>query len=115
MFKGDGLVLGVYPTACEHDEICRRPWWGFPLAHPTWMGKRSWFIRHPYTDNLTKEQDQELLLRCYHTSRFAALPEILLGYRMEGISVKKSGRGRMNYCHQLLRQIGDIPSALTAL
>lgn len=115
LFKGDGLVVGVYPTACEHDEICRRPWWGFPLAHPTWMGKRSWFTRHPYTDNLTKGQDQELLLRNYRTSHFAALPDILLGYRMEGISVKKSGRGRMNYCHQLLKRISDVPSALTAV
>jgi glycosyltransferase involved in cell wall biosynthesis len=115
LFKGDGYVLGVYPTACEHDEICRRPWWGFPLAHPTWMGKRSWFTHHPYTDKLTKGQDQELLLRSYRSSHFAALSEVLIGYRMEGISVKKSGRGRMNYCHQLLKQIGDVPSALTAV
>ena len=115
LFKGDGHVLGLYPTACEHDKICRRPWWGFPLAHPTWMGKRSWFSRHPYADNLTKGQDQELLLRSYHASRFAALPDILLGYRIEGISSKKSGRGRLNYCRQLLKQIGDVPSALTAV
>lgn len=114
LFKEDGQVLGVYPTASAHEEICRRPWWGFPLAHPTWMGKRSWFVRHRYRDELTKGQDQDLLLRSYRTSRFAALSDILLGYRMEGISARKSGRGRMNYCRQLVAQVCDVPSALTA-
>jgi hypothetical protein len=78
------------------------------------MGKRSWFSRHHYTEDLTKGQDQDLLLRSYRTSRFAALPDILLGYRMEGISVKKSWRGRVNYCRQLVRQVCDIPSAMRA-
>ena len=115
LFKEDGQALGVYPTASEHEDICRRPWWGFPLAHPTWMGKRSWFARHRYRDKLTKGQDQDLLLRSYRASRFAALPDILLGYRMEGISAGKSGRGRLNYCRQLVEQVSDVPSALTAV
>ncbi len=114
LFKEDGQALGVYPIASEHDDICRRPWWGFPLAHPTWMGKRSWFTRHRYREALTKGQDQDLLLRSYRASRFAALPDILLGYRVEGISVGKSGRGRLNYCRQLMEQVCDVSSALTA-
>lgn len=112
LFKGDGEVLGVYPTACDHDEICRRPWWGFPLAHPTWMGKRSWFVRHRYDSNLTKGQDQELLLRTYRTSRFAGLPDILLGYRMERISMSKSFRGRFSYCLALVSQVHNASSAI---
>ena len=115
LFKEDGQALGVYPPASEHDDICRRPWWGFPLAHPTWMGKRSWFTRYRYRDELTKGQDQDLLLRSYRASRFAALPDILLGYRMEKISAGKSGQGRFNYCRQLVAQIGDVPSVLTAV
>ena len=115
LFKEDGLVIGVYPAASEHGDICRRPWWGFPLAHPTWMGKRSWFARYRYRAPLSKGQDQVLLLRSYRGSRFAALPDILLGYRMEGISVRKSSRGRMNYCRQLVAQVCDVVSALTAV
>ncbi len=115
LFKEDGQALGVYPAASEHEDICRRPWWGFPLAHPTWMGKRLWFTRHRYRDELTKGQDQDLLLRSYRVSCFAALPDILLGYRMEGVSVWKSGRGRMNYCRQLVAQGRDVVSALTAV
>ena len=115
LFTGEGHVLGVYPSACTHEEICRRPWWGFPLAHPTWMGKRSWFARHRYDDTLTKGQDQELLLRAWRTSRFASLPESLLGYRMEKISVAKSAPGRVAYCRRLVAQVHDFSSAFLAV
>jgi glycosyltransferase involved in cell wall biosynthesis len=114
LFTGEGQVIGVYPSACTHDEICRRPWWGFPLAHPTWMGKRTWFARHRYDGVLTKGQDQDLLLRSYRASQFAALSDLLLGYRMEGISARKSWLGRLSYCRQLVRQVRDAPSAITA-
>lgn len=115
LFTGEGQVLGVYPTACTHAEICRRPWWGFPLAHPTWMGKQSWFAQYRYDDGLTKGQDQDLLLRSYRKSRFAALPDFLLGYRMEGISVRKTWPGRLGYCRQLVRQSHDVSSVVTAV
>ena len=114
LFKGDGQALGAYPTACEHEEICRRPWWGFPLAHPTWMGRRAWFARHHYDNNLTKGQDQELLLRSYSTSRFAALPDVLLGYRTEQVSARKTARGRYYYCKTLVSRIHDTTSAVVA-
>lgn len=114
LFTGEGQVVGTYPTASSHEEICRRPWWGFPLAHPTWMGKHSWFARYRYDDGLTKGQDQDLLLQSYQTSRFAALPDVLLGYRMGGISAKKSWAGRVNYCRQLMGQVHDMASAVTA-
>lgn len=115
LFKRDGEVIGIYPTARGHGEICRCIWWGFPLAHPTWMGKRSWFVRYPYNEQLVKGQDQELLLRSFQTSQFAALSDILLGYRMEKISVTKSAYGRLAYCRQLLTQIHDLPSFLVAV
>jgi glycosyltransferase involved in cell wall biosynthesis len=114
LFKGRGELIGQYPRAESHESICRRPWWGFPLAHPTWMGKRDWFLGHPYNRNLTKGQDQDLLLRSYRSSHFAALPDILLGYRMDAISFLKSARGRLNYCRQLVAQTCDFPSASLA-
>ena len=85
VFKGEGEVVGLYPTACDHEEICRRPWWGFPLAHPTWMGRRMWFVSHPYREWCIRCEDQELLLRSLSHSKFAALEEVLLGYRMDDI------------------------------
>lgn len=113
VFKGEGEIVGCYPTACSHEAICRRPWWGFPLAHPTWMGKRTWFMAHPYAEKDIRCEDQALLLRSFSHSRFAALEEVLLGYRMEKVSAIKLGKGRVNYCRRLLRQVNDLPSAMT--
>ena len=110
VFKGEGEVVGLYPTACNHEEICRCPWWGFPLAHPTWMGRRLWFVSHPYREGCIRCEDQELLLRSFSHSKFAALDEVLLGYRMDGISARKTGQGRLNYCRQLWNQSSDISS-----
>jgi len=36
--------LGKLSVAQQHDEICRKPWSGFYMPHPTWMGKLEWFI-----------------------------------------------------------------------
>lgn len=113
VFKGEGEIVGCYPTACSHEAICRRPWWGFPLAHPTWMGKRTWFVAHPYAENDIRCEDQALLLRSFSHSRFAALEEVLLGYRMEKVSAIRLGKGRVNYCRRLLRRVNDPPSAMT--
>lgn len=114
LFKGEGKAFGLYAKAFDHQEICRRPWWGFPLAHPTWMGRREWFATNPYRELHTRCEDQELLLRTFETSRFAALSDVLLGYRMDRILAGKLGLGRLNYCRELLRQVHDRASALRA-
>lgn len=115
IFKGEGEIIGCYPTACSHEAICRRPWWGFPLAHPTWMGRRTWFLAHPYSDEDTRCEDQALLLRSFPCSRFAALEEVLLGYRVTEIDAGKLGRGRLNYCRRLLARVHDLNSLRWAM
>lgn len=115
VFHGDGQAIGLHPAAADHDEICRRRWWGFPLAHPTWMGRLEWFRRHRYRESAVKAQDQELLLRSFRTSRFATLQDVLLGYRLEGVSSTKSALGRYHYCRTLVEQICDMASAAVAV
>jgi glycosyltransferase involved in cell wall biosynthesis len=115
IFKDKGEIIGRYPTACSHESICRRPWWGFPLAHPTWMGKRTWFLSHSYSEKDIRCEDQTLLLRSFSHSRFAALEEVLLGYRVGKISAGKLGRGRLNYCRRLLTKVKDPLSLSWAL
>ncbi|MCS6303016.1 MAG: glycosyltransferase family 2 protein [Nitrospira sp.] len=115
IFKGEGEIIGCYPTASSHEAICRRPWWGFPLAHPTWMGKRTWFLSHPYSDDDTRCEDQALLLQSFSRSRFAALEEVLLGYRVDAIEAGKLGRGRLNYCRRLLARVHDLSSLRWAM
>lgn len=91
----DGLV-GIMPHALTHEAICARPWIGFHLPHPTWLGRIEWFRRHRYASPGPYYcEDQELLLRSYSDSRFASTPEILFAYRVRNsINLAKSVKTR---------------------
>lgn len=97
LFRNDGSVIGLSLFRRTHEEICASPWRGFFLPHPTWMGRTDWFRRHRYRmPEVVRGEDQELLLRSYAASRFACLPEVLLGYRQPGLSLKKLLTARKN-------------------
>ena len=69
------------------------------------MGKREWFVRHGgYRPDYRKTQDQDLLLRAYADSRFACVPEILLGYRQEQRTLSKLLAGRRNFSRSIVRE-----------
>lgn len=75
-------LTGLFPDAISHEEICSRPWRGFFLPHPTWMGRVEWFRKHRYAEPGPYFcEDQELLLRTYQLSRFHTADEILFAYR----------------------------------
>jgi len=81
-FDDSETATGLLPYHAKHEALCARPWNGFYLVHPSWIGRSDWFRRYRYrTPELERAQDQELLLRAYTHSRFAVLDEILLGYR----------------------------------
>jgi hypothetical protein len=103
IFNGAGDTVGTYPFRQTHGEICRRPWSGFYLPHPTWLGRIEWFHANPYREDFKKTQDQELLLRTYKHSRFSCLPDFLLGYRKAALSLKTILAGRYLYSLALLR------------
>ncbi|MBE0625145.1 MAG: glycosyltransferase family 2 protein [Burkholderiales bacterium] len=91
IFDDSGTATGLFPYRLTHEEICARPWNGFYLVHPSWMGRTDWFRRHRYrTPALVRSQDQELLLRAYPDSRYAVLDEVLLGYRMGPITLRNT-------------------------
>jgi glycosyltransferase involved in cell wall biosynthesis len=103
VFTGDGVPVGLFPSRATHAEICARPFAGFYLAHPTWMGKSEWFRRWRYDTSSRKSQDQDLLLRSYSTSCFAGLPEPLVGYRQDALSLRKSALGRYYFSRAIWR------------
>lgn len=104
IFDDTGAARGRFPVRTAHDAICARPWSGFPLPHPTWFGKRSWFLRIGYLPDYRKTQDQDALLRAYRSSRFACLPQLLLGYRQQRRTVKKMLAGRWYFSRSILRE-----------
>jgi glycosyltransferase involved in cell wall biosynthesis len=65
MFGTSGRAHGTMSCPAEHDEICRRPWAGFPLWHPSWMGKREWFERYRYLPHASGAEDLNLLPELY--------------------------------------------------
>jgi glycosyltransferase involved in cell wall biosynthesis len=97
VFKDYGVAQGCRRAPGTHEEICKHPSDGFRLGHPTWMGRTLWFRAHPYDATAIRAEDQVLLLRCYASSRFACLPEILCGYREDKIALAKILRGRYGF------------------
>lgn len=104
VFTETGGAKGKLPLHLSHEDICSRPFSGFYLPHPTWLGRMAWFQRHRYDVNATKSQDQDMLLRSYAESRFACLPDVLLGYRQESVSLRKTLVSRKHFSAALLRQ-----------
>jgi hypothetical protein len=103
VFEAEGWPVCGFPARATHAEICARPAAGFYLAHPTWIGKLEWFKRWRYDSGWLGAEDQDLLLRSFSASRFAAIPEPLLGYRQNVLSMRKSVRGRYYFSRSLLR------------
>jgi len=104
IFDDAGVVMGRFAPRTTHEEICARPWAGFPLPHPSWLGKRDWFTRFGYRPDYKKTQDQDLLLRSYTQSRFASVEPLLLGYRQERRTLKKLLTGRLNFSRSIARE-----------
>lgn len=94
--NSEDALVGILPYALTHEALCARPWLGFYLPHPTWLGRIAWFRRHRYASPAPYFcEDQELLLRSYSASRFACTPEVLLAYRVRSkINWAKSVRTR---------------------
>lgn len=104
VFGREGRLLGKHKAPTDHESICRRPWKGLRLAHPTWMGKTAWFRKHLYRSDAVRCEDQELLLRTYESSRFAAISQIVLGYREEKLSLSKILTGRRHFTAAVCRR-----------
>lgn len=89
--SGDDRFTGWLPCAATQQEITAKPWRGFYLPHPSWMGKTDWFRRYRYMiPGPYFCEDQELLLRSYDKSQFAVIAEPLFAYRIrDGINWRK--------------------------
>lgn len=117
VFDDNGQICGKRVGSTSHEEICATPWTGFPIAHPTYMGRMSWFRRYGY-HNVNRAEDQDLLLRSYQNSKFAKLPEILLGYREGNLNLKKILTSRKYFGYtafENFRQQGNLALGTRAI
>lgn len=81
-FEHPRVPLGVYRPPESHEELCARMPKIVPLIHPTWMGRRDWFLKYPYDPAYTRIEDQDLLFRALPASRFACVQRVLLAFRL---------------------------------
>jgi glycosyltransferase involved in cell wall biosynthesis len=108
VFGKQGHALWRYSPPLDHGAITRSAFRGFPLWHPLWMGRTEWFRRWRYDPNSWLAQDQELLLRAHRQSRFANLPQTLLGYRKERLNLRKLFRYKVLHVQHICRQPGAV-------
>jgi glycosyltransferase involved in cell wall biosynthesis len=94
LFADEGAPVGKRADPAAHGEIARRPLYSFKLIHPTFMGKTEWFRRYQYRADAIRCEDHDLLYRACGQSRFANVPEIVLGYRQGSINLRKCLRSR---------------------
>ncbi len=85
---------GILPVRETHEEICRNPWMGFYMPHPTWVGRTEWFRKNRYRSRADGAEDQDILFRTWHNSCFACLKDVLLAYRQDKRRPKKMLRAR---------------------
>lgn len=116
----DDQFTGWLPYVASQEEISAKPWRGFYLPHPCWMGKTAWFRHYRYTvPGPYFCEDQELLLRSYDKSRFEVISEPLLAYRVrDGINWRKLIKTRITVVLLQLRFFlpkGQIYFVLMAL
>ena len=104
IFDGKGRLIGIRAARLTHEDICGTWWRHHTLAHVTWMGPIEWFRKNPYCPNALNTQDRELLMRTQHHSRFAAIPDILVGVREPTISLKKIIPTRWTFAGITLRE-----------
>jgi len=104
MFRAEGHAFGLWQSPTTHEAICGKFWCPVRLAQPTWMGRTRWFRSNRYRIDAKRAEDRELLLRTHKTSRFAALPDVLMGYRENKISLSKIMIGRYHFVKAQIRQ-----------
>jgi glycosyltransferase involved in cell wall biosynthesis len=103
VFTDDAALVGELPVGLTHAEMTARPFTGFPFPHPTWCGRAAWFRSNPYDSALMYAEDQDLLLRTYRHSRFAAVETVLFGYRQNQLALRKLLPGRRTFIKSLWR------------
>lgn len=94
--SGTSEPVGTIPFAETHEALCARRWRGIHIAHPSWLGRRRWFLTHRYAEpGPYLCEDQELLLRAATLSRYAVVPHVLLAYRVrDHVAFSKTFRTR---------------------
>lgn len=93
--------IACFPVFETHEELTAKPEEGFLMPHPTWMGRRDWFVKWGYLPGC-KTEDQELLYRAYKNSRYACIHKVCLAYYQGDLTLKKRLTRRWEFLQSIL-------------
>lgn len=79
------------------------------FIHPTILGRREWFERFPYDEDVIRAEDYELWIRSAPHSRFEVLDEALLLYRERGLPYLRKYLRSSAGTRQVLRSYRSQP------
>jgi len=105
LFADAGAPIGKRTDPAAHAEIARQPLHAFKLIHPTFLGRTAWFRCYRYRADAIRCEDHDLLFRACAHSRYANVPEIVLGYRQGSIDLSKRLRSRRMWMHCAARYL----------
>jgi glycosyltransferase involved in cell wall biosynthesis len=103
VFRSDGSLHGKRWAPPGHEQIVGFPFRAFRIFHPTWMGRCEWFRQHRYSVGAGTTEDQDLLYRALPVSTYANVPDILLGYREDRVSLRRVARARWDMARLVTR------------
>lgn len=85
----DNHIIGKTNTTIREPKSFHDILNGGQFVHPSVMGKRQWFVEHPYDEKLQRMQDKGLWLRTVSSSVFIIQPQVLMYYRAGGLPTMK--------------------------
>jgi len=86
LIEDNGNFVGVRKSIQEKFTVRGLLFTSVAPAHATLMGRKSWFLRNPYPENLTRAEDKYVIVNAVRNSDFSyAVLEIpLYNYRFQG-------------------------------
>lgn len=79
----------AFMTSHPDVDVCGTGAGEWTFIHPSVMGKREWFLKHPYRTECDGCEDWDLWLRTKKISNFASIPEPLIVYRQSEVFDKE--------------------------
>ena len=103
-FNHPDRPIGLLKSPEHHASICAKMPRIVPLVHPTWFGRRAWFLKYPYDPSFKRIEDQELLYRAMPSSRYACLQKTVLAFRLSRGHIRRVKNEAIDQWYHLLLQ-----------
>ena len=87
-----------------HDDIKVELLFGSGLAHPTVMGRRSFFVENKYKEKFEKAEDYALWVETIDKYHFINIPEFLLLYRTHTSQISMRTKNEQNDITNIIRK-----------